>query len=46
MIAVINGPKPLAKQISFKCKYKFYSKKCDSNQKWNNESLESYYMYL
>ena len=29
--------KALTKHISCKCKCKFYGRKCNSNQKWNND---------
>ena len=38
MIAGINESKIVTKHISCKCKFTFDSKKCSSNQKWNNES--------
>ena len=29
--------KKLTKDISCECKYKFYGRKCNSNQQWNND---------
>ena len=37
MIAGINESKKITKHISCKCERKFYSRKCNSNQKWNND---------
>ena len=37
MITGKNEPKILTKDIWCKCKYKFVGKKCNSNQKWNND---------
>ena len=37
MIAGINESKILTKHISCKCERKFYSRKCNSNQKWNKD---------
>ena len=36
MITGINELKILTKHISSKCKCKFDGRKCNSNQKWNN----------
>ena len=36
MITGINKLKILTKHISCKCKCKFDGRKCNSNQKWNN----------
>ena len=36
MITEINELKTLTKHISYECKCKFDSRKCNSNQKWNN----------
>ena len=33
----INEAKVLRKHILYDWKYKFYSKKCNSKQKWNND---------
>ena len=37
MITWINELKTLAKHISRECKCKFDGRKCNSNQKWNND---------
>ena len=37
MIAGINESKKLTKHTSCECKYKFDGRKCNSNQKWNND---------
>ena len=37
MITGINESKTSTKHISHECKCKFDSKKCNSNQKWNND---------
>ena len=37
LIKGINESKTLAKHISCKCKCKFDGRKCNSNQKWNND---------
>ena len=37
MITGLNESKILTKHISCKCKCKFDGKKCNSNQKWNND---------
>ena len=37
MITGKNESKVLTKDISCKCKCKFDGKKCNSNQKWNND---------
>ena len=36
IILRINEAKTLAKRISCKCEYKIDDRKCNSNQKWNN----------
>ena len=36
IITGINELKTLMRHISYKCKYKFDARKCNSNQKWNN----------
>ena len=36
MITGINESKTLAKHISYECKCKFYGRKCNSDQWWNN----------
>ena len=36
MITGINELKTLTKHISYNCEYKFDSRKCNSNQNWNN----------
>ena len=36
MIAGVNESKALTKYISWKHKSKFDGRKCNSNQKWNN----------
>ena len=38
MITGINELKTLTKHISCKCKCKFDGRKCNSNQKWNNNN--------
>ena len=40
MIARINKSKTLTKHTSCECKYKFDGRKCNSNQKWNNDKCE------
>ena len=37
----------LTKDISCKCKYKFGNRKCNSNQKWNNNKcwLKAWFMW-
>ena len=37
MITGINELKTLTKHISHECKCKFNGRKCNSNQKWNND---------
>ena len=37
VITGINKSKKLTKHVSCKCEYKFDSRKCNSNQKWNND---------
>ena len=36
-ITEINESKTLGKHTSCECKYKFVGRKCNSNQKWNND---------
>ena len=38
MITGINESKTLTKHISRKCKCKLDGRKCNSNQKWNNDN--------
>ena len=40
MITRINEAKMLIKHISCDCKCKSNSAKCNSNQKWNNETCQ------
>ena len=37
MITRINKSKTLAKNLSCECNYKYDGRKCNSNQKWNND---------
>ena len=37
MFIKINEQKTLRKRISCECKYKFDGRKCNWNQKWNND---------
>ena len=37
MITGINEPETVTKHISWDCKYRFDGRKCNSNQKWNND---------
>ena len=37
MITGKNESKILKKDVSYKCKHKFDKRKCNSNQKWNND---------
>ena len=39
MITGINGSKILTKHVSCECKCKFDDRKCNSNQKWNNNKV-------
>ena len=39
IIIGINELKMLAKHTLFKCKFKFDGTKCNSNQKWNNNTI-------
>ena len=39
MITRINESKTLTKHIPRKCKCKFDGRKCNSNQKWNNDKF-------
>ena len=41
MIIGINESKFLSKHTSCKCKCKFDRRKCNSNQKWNNDKCRS-----
>ena len=52
MIAGTNESQTLIKQISCACKCKFYGRKCNSNQKWNNgkcrcrhKNLKEHYLF-
>ena len=36
----MNESKTLEKHISYKCECKFDSRKCNSNQKWNNDKYQ------
>ena len=40
MITGINESRTLTKHISCECKCKFYGRKCNSNQKWNNDKCQ------
>ena len=40
MITRKNEPETLIKHISCECKYKFDVRKCNSNQKWNNNKYQ------
>ena len=40
MITGINESKTLTQHVSCKFKYKFDSRKCNSNQKWNNNKCQ------
>ena len=40
MIAGINEPKALTNHISWECKCKFDGRKCNSEQKWNNDKCQ------
>ena len=42
MITGIIESRTLIKHISCKCKCKFDGRKCNSNQKWNNDSRCEY----
>ena len=37
MITGINESKTLTKHVSYECKFKFDGRKCNLNQKWNND---------
>ena len=37
MITAMNKSKTLTNHISCECKYKFDDRKCNANQKWNND---------
>ena len=39
MIIEINELKISTKHLSCKCKYKFDGRKCNSDQKWNNDKI-------
>ena len=41
MITEKKGSKTLSKYVSCKCKCKFDGRKCNSNQKWNNDKCQS-----
>ena len=41
MISKINELKTLTKYISCECKCKFHKRKCNSNQKWNEDKCRS-----
>ena len=43
VVTEVNEPKILTKHISCKCKYKFDGRKCNSNQKWNNNKCRCEY---
>ena len=40
VILEINGSKTLIRHISYRWKYKFEGRKCNSNQKWNNDKFQ------
>ena len=40
MITGINESKKLSKHISYECKCKVDGRKCNSNQKWNNDKCQ------
>ena len=40
MITGINKLKTLTKDISCECKCRFDGRKCNSNQKWNNDKCQ------
>ena len=40
MFTRMNESKILTKHISCECKYKFEGRKCNSNQKWNNDKCQ------
>ena len=40
MITGINELKTLIKHISFRCKCKFGSSKCNTNQNWHNDKCQ------
>ena len=44
MIIGINELKTLTKHISFECECRFDGSKHDSDQWWNNNKSESFYM--
>ena len=46
MITGINESKTLTKHISYKCICKFDTRKCSSNQKWNNDKCQCEYKNL
>ena len=37
MITGINESKTLTNHISCECEFKFHGRKCNENQKWNND---------
>ena len=39
MITGINELKTLAKHVSYECNCKFDCRKCNSDQKWNNDKF-------
>ena len=41
MITGKNESNILTKDVSWKCKCKFDGRKCNSNQKWNNDKLDT-----
>ena len=41
MVTGINESKTLTKHILCNCRCKFDSRKCNSNQKWNNDKCQS-----
>ena len=43
IITGINESKTLTKHLSCKCKCKFDGRKCNSNQKWNNDKCQCEY---
>ena len=43
MITEINESKTLTKHISSECKCKFNRRKCDLNQRWNNDKCQCEY---
>ena len=43
MITWVNESKTLTKHTSYECKFKFDGRKCNSNQKWNNDKCRCEY---